>query len=199
MSITRKMQKLGSAKGFTLVELLVVIAIIGVLSTLVLLQLGVARAKARDAKRIADVNQLRTAVELYFDDHGGSYPGATLCAPYLAGTCDIGIVGAWNGGSIADYLSARVVPVDPLSGNDYVYINNNNAAANKKTAYHVYAELERLNAPAFAGDTDLNSIAPSFTAPRGGTGPGENFSAAASEACASVPNVDCAYDLGQAE
>ena len=47
-----------------MVELLVVIAIIGVLATLLLLQLGVARQRARDAKRIADINQVRTAVEL---------------------------------------------------------------------------------------------------------------------------------------
>ena len=58
------------SRGFTLVELLVVIAIISVLATLLLLQLGVARAKARDAKRIADTNQVRSALELYFDDNG---------------------------------------------------------------------------------------------------------------------------------
>ena len=72
MSIYKKLKK---SKGFTLIELLVVIAIIGVLSTLILLQLNVARAKARDAKRIADINQLRTAVELHLDERGGSYPG----------------------------------------------------------------------------------------------------------------------------
>ena len=60
-------------KGFTLVELLVVIAIIGILATLLLLQLGVARSTAKDAKRIADINQVRTALELYFDDNG-QYP-----------------------------------------------------------------------------------------------------------------------------
>src|SRR3990167_6454291 len=64
------MLRKNSSKGFTLVELLVVIAIIGVLSTLILLQLGAARSKARDAKRVADINQVRSAEELFFDDNG---------------------------------------------------------------------------------------------------------------------------------
>ncbi len=55
-------------KAFTLVELLVVIAIIGLLATLSVLSLNNARAKARDAKRVADVKQIMTALELYFND-----------------------------------------------------------------------------------------------------------------------------------
>ena len=59
--------------GFTLIELLVVIAIIGLLSTMSVLALNSARARARDAKRLADVKQISTALEIYYND-SGNYP-----------------------------------------------------------------------------------------------------------------------------
>ncbi len=65
-----------SKKGFTLIELLVVIAIIGLLSTLAVVALNNAREKSRDAKRIADVKQMQTALELYYNDNNG-YPSTT--------------------------------------------------------------------------------------------------------------------------
>ncbi|MDD2354259.1 MAG: prepilin-type N-terminal cleavage/methylation domain-containing protein [Patescibacteria group bacterium] len=60
-------------KAFTLIELLVVIAIIGLLSTLSILALNQARARARDTKRISDVRQIQTALELYYNEVG-DYP-----------------------------------------------------------------------------------------------------------------------------
>jgi len=65
-----------SKKGFTLIELLVVIAIIALLASIVLVWLGGARAKARDAKRFGEADTLRTAIELYYADYG-KYPVAT--------------------------------------------------------------------------------------------------------------------------
>lgn len=62
-------------KGFTLIELLVVIAIIGLLSTLSVVALNNARMKSRDAKRISDIKQIQTALELYFNDVN-NYPAA---------------------------------------------------------------------------------------------------------------------------
>lgn len=56
--------------GFTLIELLVVISIIGLLASVVLLSLNSARARSRDARRVADISQLRSALELYLNDNG---------------------------------------------------------------------------------------------------------------------------------
>ena len=61
-------------KGFTLVEMLVVISIIGILSSFAVVSLNSARAKARDALRKGDTAQLRTALNLYYDDNNYRYP-----------------------------------------------------------------------------------------------------------------------------
>jgi prepilin-type N-terminal cleavage/methylation domain-containing protein len=89
-----------SSSAFTLIELLVVIAIIAIIATLSVLALQSAREKARDAKRIADIKQLKTALELYYNDANG-YPPAS----------------AFVAGETLSYT-------DPQSGQVKTYINN---------------------------------------------------------------------------
>jgi len=67
-------------KGFTLIELLVVIAIIGILASIVLTSLNDARNKGYDTQIKSDVAQIRNALEIYYDDNGGTYTGFTWAA-----------------------------------------------------------------------------------------------------------------------
>jgi prepilin-type N-terminal cleavage/methylation domain-containing protein len=87
-----------SQKGFTLIELLVVIAIIGLLSTLAVVALNSAREKSRDSKRVADVKQIQTALELYFADSSSGYPAT----PAVSGTCAAGVLGCGNAAKLCD-------------------------------------------------------------------------------------------------
>jgi len=74
---------INNKKGFTIIELLVVISIIGLLSTISVVSLNGARIKSRDAKRVSDVDNIKKAIELYYDDKG-EYPVAL--SPISLGT-----------------------------------------------------------------------------------------------------------------
>jgi|TARA_B100001971_G_C17829325_1_gene352979 general secretion pathway protein G len=108
-------------KGFTLVELLVVIAIIGVLSTLAVVSLNNAREKSRDAKRVSDIKQVQTALELYFADQNG-YPTGT--ALVLGGATAQALSGAGftaTAGATGTTYMGQVPSNSTPGGADYVY------------------------------------------------------------------------------
>src|SRR5476649_1516205 len=64
--------------GFTLVELIVVIAIIFILTAIGLIVYSGVNQRARDAARLADLNQLNQAVSLA--THDSDNPALILCS-----------------------------------------------------------------------------------------------------------------------
>ncbi|MBU0613046.1 type II secretion system GspH family protein [Patescibacteria group bacterium] len=93
-------------KGFTLIELLVVIAIIGLLATIAVVALNSARTSSRDAKRIADVRQVQTGLELYFNAET-DYPTCTTAATVAS------LDGAGCADGITTYVSGISNVYDP--------------------------------------------------------------------------------------
>jgi len=113
-------------KGFTLIELLVVIAIIGLLSTIAVVALNSARAKSRDAKRVADVKQMQTALELAFAETNG-YPvaasGTVLGAAATKVLCDNASTAVFQAATTGcTTVFMPLIPANPLpNGTDYTY------------------------------------------------------------------------------
>ena len=76
--------------GFTLMEVLVVIAIIGTLASVVLTTFTTVRKKARDARRIADIRQINSAIQIYLNEKSHApYVGKYECnASNTDSTCN---------------------------------------------------------------------------------------------------------------
>jgi general secretion pathway protein G len=120
-------------KGFTLLELLIVVVIIGILLLLVLPNLIAGPARARDARRKADLRSIKDGLEQYYNDNS-NYPAA---------------LSALTAGS-AGYIPS--VPQDPKTGKDYTYTPAP-AGGPTYSSYTVQTTLEYEN------DKDIKSNA----------------------------------------
>lgn len=101
-------------KGFTLIELLVVISLIGILMAISLVAFAQTKKSARDGKRKADLEQIRSALEIYRTD----------CKTYpLDSTLTFGSATSLAGveTSCAGQVYMSSIPNDPVSSTRSYY------------------------------------------------------------------------------
>lgn len=120
----------GKSFGFTLIELLVVISIIGILIGLSIFSLQGARTSSRDGKRKADLELIRSGIEIYKSD----------CNKYPIALAAGGSTLAGDGVSSSSCLKANIyisqIPADPISPKaDYLYWSDG-------VTYQICASLE---------------------------------------------------------
>ncbi len=122
-------------KGFTLIEILIVVAIIGILASVVLVGLGPVQRQGRDARRISDLRQVQTGLELFFNKNG-YYPNAASWTDVTNALVSSGLVSN--------------VPKDPRPAQSYEYGTN----GTNGNSYVLKATLEDAGNPNFSDDID---------------------------------------------
>ncbi|MBU1070817.1 type II secretion system GspH family protein [Patescibacteria group bacterium] len=106
--------------GFTFVELLVVITIIAILTGAAVASFGNTNIKSRNARRLADIETIRSALELCRTE-AGSYPLSIYTPDNI--TCDSVV-----------YLTST--PKDPKTNGNYSYTRSS------ATSYTISCTLE---------------------------------------------------------
>lgn len=139
-----------SRKGFTLIEMLIVIAVITILAGVVFNGIQGVRETTRDTRRIGDLTNTQSILEMYMNQCN-HYPGV---ADTVA-SCNHPNISTWSDLETALSTVSSKIPADPVSSKSYYY----GVDAGDGLRYVLGAELERDNA-ALKDDVDTASFTP---------------------------------------
>ena len=97
-------------KGFTLVELLIVVIILAILAAIVVPQFASTTGDARSSAADGTLAGLRAAIDLYYQQHNNTYPGAVTAVPTAActGTAGAGVATAGAGATATAALMEQL-------------------------------------------------------------------------------------------
>ncbi|MBV8781640.1 MAG: prepilin-type N-terminal cleavage/methylation domain-containing protein [Phycisphaerae bacterium] len=89
MSTRNSIHRTARRQGFSLIELVIVVVIIGIIAAIAIPRLSRGAAGASDSAVSGDLAVLRTAVDLFSTEHGGSYPSTANFPNYMLNYTDV--------------------------------------------------------------------------------------------------------------
>jgi len=125
--------------GFTLVELLIVVIILGVIAAIAIPQFTSSTEDAKLSSLDMSLSELRNAIELYYHQHGGVYPGEKKHT---------------DGSAVSSAAEAEAAFVNQLT----LYTSVTGETANEKDAtykYGPYVKRGSLPLNPFNSDADV--------------------------------------------
>ena len=132
MQITRR----NSGRGFSLIELVIVVVIIAIIGAIAIPRLSRGSAGAADSSLIGNLRVLRSAIDLYATEHGGTYPTVgTIGNQLTMYTDDAGATSATKTGAFIYGPYLRTVPPLPVGAKKG---QNGIAAASAATIGWIY-------------------------------------------------------------
>ncbi len=128
------MKRYNGSAAFSLMELLITVSIISILIAIGIASYTTINKQSRDAKRKSDIEQIRSALEMYRADNG-FYPDAGSGSWVVASDATTGL----TPDLVSTYLP--VVPTDPVSTQSYMY-QATNQSGSSYYGYCLSADLE---------------------------------------------------------
>jgi general secretion pathway protein G len=139
------MRETRSSRAFSLIELVIVVVIIAIIGAIAIPRLSRGSAGAADSSLVGNLRVLRSAIDLYASEHGGTFPAAgTVAAQLTQYTDDAGATSATKTATHIYGPYLRSIPALPVGAKKG---QNGIAAATAATVGWIYNDTTGVIRP----------------------------------------------------